>query len=185
GLLLVCVVAYIGVLAPADARDRIIANDGGSGRTDIWKIGWRMVEDKPVTGIGVGNFQTSSIHYQIRPGAARVRTDLADNPSVAHNSYLEMWAELGVVGLALFGGIVISALAAAIRANRRFFREGREDLAVIAGGVTIALISVLASNFFISAQSAKQLWLLIALCPALWAIARRGDGTAPGSAPGS
>ena len=98
GLLLVCVVAYIGVLAPADARDRIIANDGGSGRTDIWKIGWRMVEDKPVTGIGVGNFQSSSIHYQIRPGAARVRTDLADNPSVAHNSYLESgrsWAWSG------------------------------------------------------------------------------------------
>ncbi len=93
--MLVCVVAYIGVLAPSDARDRIIANDGGSGRTDIWKIGWRMVEDKPIAGIGVGNFQTSSIHYQIRPGAAAVRTDLADNPSVAHNSYLEIWAELG------------------------------------------------------------------------------------------
>ncbi len=185
GLLLVCVVAYIGVLAPADARDRIVANDGGSGRTDIWKIGWRMVEDKPVTGIGVGNFQTSSIHYQIRPGAAKVRTDLADNPSVAHNSYLEMWAELGVVGLALFLGIVLSALAAAIRANRRFFHDGREELAVIAGGVTVALISVLASDFFISEQSAKQLWLLIALCPALWAIANRGDRPAPGSAPGS
>ena len=182
GLLLVCVVAYIGVLAPADARDRIIANDGGSGRTDIWKIGWRMVEDKPITGIGVGNFQSSSIHYQIRPGAATVRTDLADNPSVAHNSYLEIWAELGIVGLALFLGIVISALAAAIKANRRFLRDGREDLAVIAGGVTVALISVLASDFFISEQSAKHLWLLIALCPALWAIARSGAGTTPGTA---
>ncbi len=182
GLLLICVVAYIGVLAPSDARDRIIANDGGSGRTDIWKIGWRMVEAKPVTGIGVGNFQNSSIHYQIRPGAATVRTDLADNPSVAHNSYLEMWAELGLVGLVLFLGILVSALAAAIKATRRLRRDGREDLAVIAGGVTVALISVLASDFFISEQSAKHLWLLIALCPALWAIARRGAGTAPGTA---
>ena len=170
------------MLAPSDARDRIIANDGGSGRTDIWKIGWRMVEAKPVTGIGVGNFQNSSIHYQIRPGAATVRTDLADNPSVAHNSYLEMWAELGLVGLVLFLGILVSALAAAIKATRRLRRDGREDLAVIAGGVTVALISVLASDFFISEQSAKHLWLLIALCPALWAIARRGAGTAPGTA---
>ncbi len=183
GLLVgICVVAYIGVLAPSDARDRIIRNDGGSGRTDIWKIGWRMVEDQPVTGIGVGNFQTSSIHYQIRPGAARVRTDLADNPSVAHNSYLEIWAELGLVGLALFCGIVVAALAAAIRANRRFLRDGRSDLAVIAGAVTVALISVLASDLFISEQSSKHLWLLIALCPALWAIARRGAEAAPGTA---
>jgi O-antigen ligase len=181
-LVAVCVVAYIGVLAPSDARDRIIARDGGSGRTDIWKIGWRMVEAKPITGIGVGNFQSSSIHYQIEPGAATVRTDLADNPSVAHNSYLEIWAELGLVGLALFLGIVLSALAAAIKANRRFLRDGRSDLAVIAGAVAISLISVLASDFFISEQSSKQLWLLVALCPALWAIAKRGPGATPGTA---
>ena len=56
---------------------------------------------------------------------------------------------------------------------------------MIAGGVTVSLISVLASDFFISEQSAKHLWLLIALCPALWAIARRDPGTAPGTATGS
>ena len=77
---------------------------------------------------------------------------------------------------------MIAALAAALRANRRFLRDGREDLAILAGGVTVSLISVLASDFFISEQSAKLLWLLIALCPALWAIARRGAGTTPGTA---
>ena len=132
-LVLVCVVAYIGALAPAGAREHIVANDGGSGRTDIWKIGWRMVEAKPVIGIGVGNFQSSSIHYQIRPGAATVRTDLADNPSVAHNSFLELLAETGIVGLSLFLGVVLTALAAAFGATRKFFASDRNDLAVISG----------------------------------------------------
>jgi len=171
-----CIVAYIGALAPADARERIVANDGGSGRTDIWKIGWRMVEAKPIVGLGVGNFQSSSIHYQIRPGTATVRTDLADNPSVAHNSYLELLAEMGIVGLTLFLGIVLAALAAAYKATRKFFADNRPDLAVLSGAVFASLISLLASDFFISEQFSKQLWLVIALCPALLAIANEGAG---------
>jgi O-antigen ligase len=175
GLLVsVCIVAYIGALAPADARERIVANDGGSGRTDIWKIGWRMVEAKPIVGIGVGNFQSSSIHYQIRPGTATVRTDLADNPSVAHNSYLELLAETGIIGLSLFLGIVIASLSAAMRATRRFLADGRFDLAVISAAVFASLVSILASDFFISEQFSKQLWLVFALCPALLALANQG-----------
>jgi O-antigen ligase len=177
GLLVVlCIVGYIAVFAPGDARERLVANDGGSGRTDIWEIGWRMVEDKPLAGIGVGNFQSSSIHYLIRPGAATERTDLADNPSVAHNSYLELLAEGGVVGFALYMGVILAALAAATKATRMFLRDGRSDLAIIAGAVLISIVSVLASNFFISEQFSKQLWLLLALCPALHALAMRGDG---------
>lgn len=175
-LVAVCIVAYIGALAPADARERIVANDGGSGRTDIWKIGWRMVEAQPVTGLGVGNFQSSSIHYQIRPGTAVVRTDLADNPSVAHNSYLELLAEMGIVGLALFLGIVAASLGAAFRATRKFLASDRFDLAVISAAVFAALVSILASDFFISEQFSKQLWLIFALCPALLALSERaGD----------
>lgn len=174
GLLVsICVVAYIGALAPADARERIVANDGGSGRTDIWKIGWRMVEAEPIVGLGVGNFQSSSIHYQIRPGTAKVRTDLADNPSVAHNSYLELLAETGVIGLALFLGIVVTALSAAMRATRKFLADDRFDLAVISGAVFASLVSILASDFFISEQFSKQLWLIFALCPVVLALANQ------------
>jgi O-antigen ligase len=178
-LVVACILAYIVALAPADARERLVANDGGSGRTDIWKIGWRMVEDKPLAGIGVGNFQSSSIHYQIRPGVATERTDLADNPSVAHNSYLELLAEGGVVGLGLFLGIVIAALVAATKATRTFLRDRRSDLAIISGAVVVSLVSILTSDFFISEQFSKQLWLLIALCPALHAIAMKGSESSP------
>jgi O-antigen ligase len=174
-LVVIGIVAFVVTFAPADAKDRLTKNDGGSGRTDIWRIGWRMVEANPVVGIGVGNFQNTSVHYQIAPGAARVRTDLADHPSVAHNSFLELLAEGGVIGLGLFLGIIVAALATAVKATRRFLRERRSDLAVLSGAVVIAIIAILASDFFISEQFAKQLWLLIALCPALAAISLRPD----------
>ena len=38
---------YYTNIAPDAARDRISTADGGSGRTDIWKIATRMIEDKP------------------------------------------------------------------------------------------------------------------------------------------
>jgi O-antigen ligase len=173
-IVIVCIIAFITTLAPQDARERLTKADGGSGRTDIWKIGGRMIEANPVVGVGVGNFRSSMIHYQLVPGVATERTDLADNPSVAHNSYLEVLAEGGVIGLGLFLGVLIAALSAATKATRRFLRDRRSDLAVISGAVVVALVSLLASDFFISEQFGKQLWLLIALCPALHAIAMRG-----------
>jgi O-antigen ligase len=46
---------YAGIASP-DARERITATDGGSGRTDLWRVGWQVVEDKPMLGAGAGNF---------------------------------------------------------------------------------------------------------------------------------
>ena len=40
------------------------------GRSTLWQVGWRMVEDQPVRGVGVGNFQSSSINYILEPGHA-------------------------------------------------------------------------------------------------------------------
>ena len=56
-------VVYFAAVARVDQRDRVTTVNGGSGRSDIWKVGWRMVEDKPVIGVGSGNFNVSSIHY--------------------------------------------------------------------------------------------------------------------------
>ncbi len=105
-------VVYFGAFAPAEATERVTKIDGGTGRTDVWTVGWRMVEDHPVRGIGNGNFANTSVHYLLQPGSI-VRDDfIVDTPKVAHNSYLEVLAELGVVGLVLFA-IVLRVRAGA------------------------------------------------------------------------
>ena len=93
------VVIYFASFAGLDARDRVTTVEGGSGRTDIWKVGWRMVEDKPIHGIGSGNFPISSIHYLLQPGVLERDEFIIDTPKVAHNTYLHILAELGIVGL--------------------------------------------------------------------------------------
>jgi O-antigen ligase len=165
-------VIYFGAFAPADARERVLDLEGGTGRTDIWTVGWRMVEDQPLRGVGAGNFPVASIHYLLEPGAL-LRTDfIVDNPKVAHNTYLNVLAELGVVGLALFLAIIAFPLWWAARAVGFAARAGDRQLEVLARAMVVVIVGLLAADFFGSRQYSKQLWLLLGLCPVLLQISR-------------
>ena len=184
----VAAVVYFGAFASLEARDRILEVEGGTGRTDIWTVGWRMVEDQPLRGVGAGNFPIASIHYLLEPGALLRDDFIVDNPKVAHNTYLNVLAELGVVGLALFMAVIAFSLWCAARALGVASRAGDRQLDVLARAMIVVLVGLLAADFFGSRQYSKQLWLLLSLCPALLAIsraelaARRAGGGAAGSA---
>ena len=164
-------VTYFAVLAPPESRERVTYAEGGSGRTDIWTVGWRMVEDEPLRGIGAGNFQTTSVHYLLEPGAIERDEFIVDQPKVAHNIYLQVLAELGVVGLALFLAILGFSLVCALKAAKRFNAAGDGQMAIISRGLVVALVALLAADFFASEQHSKQLWLLLGLAPSLLAVA--------------
>jgi O-antigen ligase len=172
-LALMTMVIYFASFAGLDARDRVTTVQGGSGRTDIWKVGWRMVEDEPIHGIGSGNFPISSIHYLLQPGAIERDEFIIDSPKVAHNTYLQILAELGIVGLALFLTIIGFAMSCALKAARWFGSHGDTEMELVARGMVVALVGILAADFFISEQYGKQLWLLLGLGPALYGVARR------------
>lgn len=165
---------YYTTIAPESTVERLSSNDGGSGRTDIWKVGWRMVEDNPVRGVGAANFQVSSIHYLLsEPGSIESDTYIVDQPAVAHNTYLELLAELGVIGLALFLAIAAASISCSARAARAFSRSGDRMMEALSLAIVVSLIALLAADFFISEQYSKQLWLLLATGPALLGIATR------------
>lgn len=165
------VTAYFAAFAPEEARERVTRLDGGTGRTDIWKVGWRMVEDKPIIGVGTGNFAISSIHYLLEPGAIERDEFIVDDAKVAHNVYLQVLAELGVVGLLMFLAVLAFALRSAAQAAARFNASGNVQMEILARAVFVAIVTLLAANFFLSDQFSKQLWLLLGLGPALLAIA--------------
>jgi O-antigen ligase len=168
------VLVYFASFAGVDQRDRVTTLEGGSGRSDIWTVGWRMVEDKPVIGVGSGNFNVSSIHYLlVSPGAIERDEFIVSTPKVAHNTYLQILAELGIVGLALFLSIIGFAIWCALRAARWFGRAGDTQMEIVARAMVVALAGILAADFFISEQYGKQLWLLLGLGPALLGVARR------------
>jgi O-antigen ligase len=188
GALVLVIIAVVGALgwytaiAPAHAVDRITHPErgGGSGREDLWRVGWRMVEDRPVQGVGAGNFPESSIHYLLRPGSTQRDDIIIDDKKVAHNIYLTVLSELGVVGLGLFLVVIAICLRCALRAAWRFAERDDLLMELVARGLFMALVSLLVADFFSSALYSKQLWVLLATAPALLAMAER-----PGPVPGT
>jgi O-antigen ligase len=182
-LVLVAVIgvgAWYGAVAPASAVDRVTKADGGTGREDLWRVGWRMVEDKPVHGVGAGNFPEAAIHYLLRPGATDNDDFIVDDKKVAHNIYLTVLSELGVVGLLLFVVLVGLCLRSALRAARAFERLGDQTMEMVSRALFISLVSLLVVGFFSSALYVKQLWFLLAMAPALLALADRASAARAG-----
>jgi hypothetical protein len=86
-------------------------SDAGSHRSDYWSVAVRTWADHPLAGAGAGSFGTEWLR----------RRRIDERVQNAHSLYLEMPAELGLVGLALLlalvGGVVAAARAA-LRADR-------------------------------------------------------------------
>ena len=179
---------YFAFFAGPDAVNRVTSFGQGTGRADIWTVGWRMVQAHPVLGVGVGNYRVSSVHYLLQPGALKRDEFILDTPKVAHNTYLQVLAELGIVGLVLFTSIILFSLGCILRAAHAFARLKDHSMELMSRALLVALSGVLAADFFISEEFSKQLWLLLGLGPALLAIAvskerdreRESDGAVDG-----
>lgn len=176
-VVLVATVGYFATVAPDSATERLeILTEGqasAEGRSTTWEIGERMFTANPILGEGAGQFQEASIHYLFEPGAINYSDQVVDRPAVAHNSYLGPFAELGLVGGLGFLSIITFSLWCAGRAIRTARAIDDQQLEVLAIGVTLAMTAVLVGSFFISNEYSKQLWLLMAMGPALLGVAQR------------
>ncbi len=178
----VLVVALVGtgvyLVAGAGGQGSRVTSTNSSGRNDLWKVGWRMFSAHPVFGVGAGNFPLVSIQYEQRPGTITSAIYIVDTPKVAHNIYLEQLADLGIPGLIVMLGVFGGALAAALKAARAFERSGDVEMELLARCLILALVGFLSADFFLSNLVSKQLWIVIALCPAILKLARAGAMTA-------
>lgn len=68
-----------------------------SARVGYWQAGVRMISERPVLGVGVGNFADHFFRHKSVTG---------EETRFAHNDYLQVTAELGVLGLAAFAAFL-------------------------------------------------------------------------------
>lgn len=183
----VIVVASAGWFATSPTAWHRISdfNGGGTGRTELWTVGWRIYQEHPALGIGLNNFRVESNRYVRRPGKLEFVNLISERPDVVHNAYLQLLVETGVIGLALFVGVIAACLRAAWLAARRFEALGDNRLGDLSRAVLVACIGMLATSFFLSNGADKRLWTILALGPALLGIAVRAQRQAsPASPPG-
>jgi O-antigen ligase len=179
----VLAIGAVAFAAYPEALARMTDNEANksSGRSDLWTVAWRVSDDHPVGGVGLGNFPIVAADYLRRPGELTAVKLIADRPHVVHNTYLGMLAETGIVGFALFLAIVLAALEAIRRAARRFDKPGTRPERALAVAVLVAAIGFLTTAFFLSSGPDPRMWLLLALGPALLAASERSRGSLHGA----
>jgi O-antigen ligase len=165
-------IAYFAFFASLPAKERVfnIGGSGGTGRLDLWTVGLRMIEAHPLNGVGSGQFAESSVHYLLRPGLIESGAFILSTPKVAHNTYLNIVAELGIVGGALFMAVLIVCLACALLAVRSARLAGDERMEILLRGFVVGFGGYLVTLIFLSENYGKLLWILMAMGPALLAV---------------
>jgi O-antigen ligase len=158
-------VAYVAIAAPAGVRHRITAfsSNQSSGRTGSWQIAWKVFEHHPVNGVGVGAFQVVQLGYVSTVNLQFVGQVL-DQQLVAHNTYLEILSELGLVGMLFLGGGVVLVFTAGRRSLRTSGDAPAE--AYVLRGLLAGTAGLLGAFVFVSAEYEKSLWIAIALIAA-------------------
>ena len=74
--------------------DMLTFSDSGSReRAEMWATAWRMIMERPIGGLGINTFMANYSHYASNP---------AQNPAYAHNCFLQITAETGLLGLGTF-----------------------------------------------------------------------------------
>jgi O-antigen ligase len=161
--------------------DRVRKFDTGTGRIDLWEVAWEMGKAHPVGGVGLAGYVKESPDFIRQPGVnlpsgPQFTRQVLNQPLVAHNNYVQLFAETGVVGLGLYLGVIFAALRATWVASRSFERQRDPPMAAVARAALVAQCGTLVAAVFIADYYDKRLWILLAMGPALLAIAARARG---------
>ncbi len=179
---LAAVIAVVAVAVQPGALGRITNFGGGtSGRSDIWRVAIKLWEEHPFVGIGTNNFEIAEPQLARRiPNVSRV-TYIAEKPDPAHNSYLQVLVENGIIGLIGWLAIIFACLRSGWLAAREFDRNRQRDYGDLARAVLMGTIGMLSAIFFITDGTDWRLWVLLGLGPALLSLARYGPLRRPAS----
>jgi O-antigen ligase len=110
------------LFAPSSVLERLSTigdtrESSAAARLVAWGAAMRMIADNPVLGVGLRNFQTRYEDYANLPKGQGAMT------YVAHNSYLQIWAESGSIAFAIYVVLLFSTFLAC----RKVWRLGTRN----------------------------------------------------------
>lgn len=162
-LLLGCALAVGLLLSPVSPLERllhpqssgVIAEDD---RLELWSAGLRMVARHPLMGIGLDNFKAVLPAY-LEPGQ--------NIDFIAHNTYVQMAAEMGLPGLLAFIWILAVTFRSLARSRRRASEADSTLIHCVTSGLFAGLAGFGVAIFFLSAQFLKSFWFVVFVSAAI------------------
>ncbi|MFA5410928.1 MAG: O-antigen ligase family protein [Candidatus Omnitrophota bacterium] len=108
-------------------------------RLNYWRETLRIIKTAPLTGIGLGNFNLPESRY-------------------AHNSYLQIWAETGIIGIASFLWIIFALWKKALKKIKNS-PDKNQSACLIAASVALCAHNLFDFSFYL--PEASLLWWAI------------------------
>ena len=133
-------------------------------RIKLWKTALMMIKEHPILGVGNGNFVTQYDTYIVK-----YRLDYNSYTQYpAHNSYLKIQSELGLIGIISFLGIIITALfrVKAVYSSTKNDFHRAFYMGVMASMVAFLFMN-LSDNLFFVPKATTYFWFLLATAEAL------------------
>jgi O-antigen ligase len=145
----------IGLVLQTTGRDMTFTD-----RTYIWQDLLINAEKSPVLGVGIGAFWVGPIGYAIYPLDNWLRKTPWWRPHEGHNGYLDVYVELGGIGLALLILAIGSAFRGALDDLRNDFGLGSLRLTLL---MSVLMNNVAESSFLRGTHSLWFVFLLVAI----------------------
>ena len=137
------------------------------GRLTLDLAAVRMFVEHPILGVGIANFLELSVDYANPLGMRHF-----SSPVPAHNHYLQIAAETGLLGIATFLGLLGYLLSQLWRCRLDALAFRRFEHARTAAALLFALLAYLVSAVFLHSSYERYFWVLIALCAATIFVVR-------------
>lgn len=141
------------------------------GRLAEWMVALQLFLDNPLLGVGIGGYNAHFQDYSLDLGLMARGADRS-----AHGLYVEILAEMGIVGFILFAIIVGCAIFAVRRALTMLSEphQARDRAEVAAFG--LAVVGYLAAMTFLHDAYPRFLWMILVIAIALPQIVERWRG---------
>jgi probable O-glycosylation ligase (exosortase A-associated) len=176
---LVVLAGLFPLLAPAEVLERLASigdkkESSANARLRAWETAGEMIKDNPLWGVGMRNFKLRYQEYSVE------RITDPNHSYVAHNSYLQIWAESGSLAFLTY----LLLLAAVFVGCRWVFQVGRQraDLAWAANYARMmeaTTIGFMVGAFFLNRGHFDLIYHWLALVTALVMVTRRAVARAP------
>jgi O-antigen/teichoic acid export membrane protein/O-antigen ligase len=124
-------------------------------RTQLYNRAIKIAIEHPFSGIGLGVFSTGS-----------------SVPFSPHNTYLDLWVSIGLIGMLAFVGLVLLGLIAVVRIARHLRGSAISVELALALGLGAALVTFLVQafveSFDVSPRIAPAVWICALAAQAVW-----------------
>ena len=123
-----------------------------SARQNKWRQAVDLIKRYPITGVGINQFKQAVIYH-----------NLGESEHIAHNAFLEIGAETGIVNMALFLMLLFSHIKNYFKNYLLFYRKNDVSLALTTRAIFTAILIFTFCLLFLSEQYNSMLYILLGL----------------------